>query len=67
MSKGVPLINKKEMPNIQVGVTNRVRKVTAADHFIIPAQSDCVIKFTGRGRNTMTCETGYIVEPTEHF
>ena len=39
MSKGVLLIDKKEVPIIQVGVTNRVRTVTAADHFIIPAQS----------------------------
>ena len=39
MSKGVLVINKKDVPIIQVGVTNRLRKVTAADHFIIPAQS----------------------------
>ena len=34
MSKGVIVLNKKEVPIIQVGVTNRVRKVTAADHFV---------------------------------
>ena len=43
MSKGVLMIDKKEIPIIQVGVTNRVRKVTAADHVVIPAQTECVI------------------------
>ena len=43
MSKGVIVLNKKEVPIIQEGVTNRVRKFTAADHFVIPAQSECVV------------------------
>ena len=43
MSRGVLLIDKKEVPIIQVGVKTRVRKVTAADHFVIPAQSECII------------------------
>ena len=43
MSKGVIVLNKKEVPIIQVGVTKRVRKVSAADHFVIPAQSECVV------------------------
>ena len=43
MSKGVLMIDKKEIPIIQVGVNDRVRKVTAADHFVIPAQTECVI------------------------
>ena len=42
-SKGVIVLNKKEVPIILVGVTNRVRMVTAADHFVIPAQSECVL------------------------
>ena len=41
MDKVVIVSNKKGVPIIQVGVTNRVRKVTAADHFVIPAQSEC--------------------------
>ena len=36
MSKGVLMIDKKEIPIIQVGVNKRVRNVTAADHFVIP-------------------------------
>ena len=44
MSEGVLVKNIKEVPIIQVGVSNRVRKVTATDHFIIPAQSECVIE-----------------------
>lgn len=69
MSKGVLLIDKKEVPIIQVGVTNRVRKVTAADHFIIPAQSECIIDvFLERQEyDDFSGETDYIVEPTEHF
>ena len=43
MSKGVIVLNKKEVPIIQVGLTNRVRKVNAADHFVIQAQSECVV------------------------
>ena len=42
MSKGVLVIDKKEVPTIQVGVTNRVRTVTDTDHFVIPAQGECV-------------------------
>ena len=33
----------KEVPIIQVGITNIPRKVTAADHSLIPAQSEAVI------------------------
>ena len=43
MSKGVLKVAGKEVPIIQVGLQNRIRKVTAADHFVIPAQSEAVI------------------------
>ena len=43
MSKGVLLINKQEVPIIQVGIKTRVRRVTSADHFVIPAQCESVI------------------------
>ena len=39
MRRGVLLIDKKEVPIIQVGVQTRVRKVTAADHFVIPRKT----------------------------
>ena len=69
MSKGVLLINKKEVPIIQVGVTNRVRKMTAADHFTIPAQSECIIDvFLERQEDDdFSCDKDYIIEPIGHF
>ena len=69
MSKGVLVINKKEIPIIQVGVTNRVRKVTAADHFVIFAQSECIIDvhLERQEYDDFSCENDYIIEPTKHF
>ena len=69
MSKGVLLIDKKEIPIIQVGVNNRVRKVTAADHFVIPAQTECVIDvyIERREYDDFSSEKEYVVEPTDHF
>ena len=69
MSKGVLVINKKDVPIIQVGVTNRLRKVTAADHFIIPAQSECIIDvyLERHEYDDFSAEQDYIIEPTEHF
>ena len=69
MSKGVIVLNKKEVPIIQVGVTNRVRKVTAADHFVIPAQSECVVDVIVERHeyDDFSSEKDYLVEPTEHF
>ena len=43
MSKGVLMIAGKEVPIIQIGLQNRIRKVTAADHYVIPAQREAVI------------------------
>ena len=69
MSKGVLVLDKKEVPIIQVGVTNRVRKVTAADHCVIPAQSECVIDVYVERReyDDFSLKKEYLVEPTEHF
>ena len=69
MSKGVLVLDKKEVPIIQIGVTNRVRKVTAADHFVIPAQSECIIEVYVERKefDYFTSEKEYVVEPTEHF
>ena len=44
MSKRGLKIDKQEVPIIQIGITNRIRKVTAADIFVIPAQSECIIE-----------------------
>ena len=43
MNRGVLKIDKQVVPIIQIETTNRIRKVTAADHFVIPAQSECII------------------------
>ena len=68
MSKGVMVFNNKEVPTIQVGITNRVRKVTAADDFVVPAQSDCLIDVNlERKEYDVSRERDYIAEPTEHF
>lgn len=69
MSKGVLVINKQEVPIIQVGLNTRVRRVTAADHFVIPAQSEAVMDvFIERQEyDDFSAEEDYIIEPTEHF
>ena len=69
LSKGVLIINRQEVPIIQVGLENRVRKVTSADHFIIPAQSECIIEayVERREYDDFTTDREYIIEPTEHF
>ena len=50
-------------------MANRVRKVTAADHFVIPGQSECVVDvlIEMHEYNNFSSEKDYIVEPTEHF
>ena len=57
------------MPIMQVGIMNRTRKVTAADHSIIPAQSEAVIDVYVERKefDDFTSESEYIIEPTEHF
>ena len=49
--------------------TNRLRKVTAADHFIIPAQSECIIDVYHERQeyDDFSAKQDYIIEPTEHF
>ena len=69
MSKSVMVFNNKEVPMIQVSITNRVRKVKAADDFVVPAQSDCLIdvNLERQEYNDVSRERNYIAEPTEHF
>ena len=67
MSKGVLMIDKKEIPIIQVGVNNRVRNVTAADHFVIPAQTKCGVYIERQEYDDFSSEKEYAVEPTDHF
>ena len=69
LSKGVLMIENQEVPIIQVGLKQCIRRVTAADHSIIPAQSEAVIDVyvERRDYDDFTCESEYIIEPTEHF
>ena len=69
MNKGVLIISKQEMPIIQVGVTKRVRRVTAAYHSVMPVQSECVIDvYVERQEyDDFSSEGEYVNEPTEHF
>ena len=69
LSKGVLMIENQEVPIIQVGIKQCIRRVTAADHSIIPAQSEVVIDVyvERRDYDDYTCESEYIIEPTEHF
>ena len=69
MSEGVLKVDGKEVPIIQVGMKNRIRKVTSADHFVIPAQSEAVIDvyIERQEYDDFSAETDYIIEPTDHF
>ncbi|MCG8046377.1 MAG: RNase H-like domain-containing protein, partial [Candidatus Thiodiazotropha endolucinida] len=69
LSKGILMIDNKEVPIIQIGIKNRARRVTAADHFSIPAQSESVIDvYVERKENDdFSCASEYIIEPTKHF
>ena len=69
LTKGVLMVDNKEVPIIQVGINQRIRGVTAADHSIIPAQSEAVIDVYVERReyDDFSCESEYIIEPTEHF
>ena len=69
MSKGVLIIENQEVPIIQVGCKNRIRRVTVADHYVIPAQCESVIDvYVERQEyDDFSSETDYIIEPTSHF
>ena len=69
LSKGVLKVHDQEVPIIQVGIQNRIRKVTAADHFVIPAQCESVVNvYVERQEyDDFTSETEYLIEPTDHF
>ena len=69
LSKGVLRVDNKEVPVIQIGMKSRIRRVTAADHFIIPAESEAVIDVYVERKeyDDFSSETEYIIEPTRHF
>ena len=69
LNKGVLMIDNQEVPIIQVGINQRIRGVTATEHSIILAQSEAVIDVYVERReyDDFSCESEYIIEPTEHF
>lgn len=69
LSKGMLAVQDNEVPIIQVGLRGRVRRVTAADHFVIPPQSESVIDvFVERNdSDDFLSENNCLVEETEHF
>ena len=69
MSKGVLQMAGKEVPIIQIGMADRIRRVTAADHTVIPAESEAIIDvyIQRKEYDDFSSESEYIVEPTENF
>ena len=68
LSKGVLMVQDKAVPMIQIGVKNRVRKVVAADHYVIPPMAESVIDvFVERHDYDFSSESECLIEPTDHF
>ena len=69
LSKGMLAVQDNEVPIIQVGLKSRVRRVTAADHFVIPPQSESVIDVYVERNDSddFLSENNCLVEETEHF
>ena len=69
LSKGMLAVQDNEVPIIQVDLKSRVRRVTAADHFVIPPQSESVIDVYVERNDSddFLSENNCLVEETEHF
>ena len=69
LSKGVLRVHDQEVPIIQVGIKSRVRRVKAADHYVIPAQCESVIDvyIERQECDDFSSENEYLIEPSEHF
>ena len=69
LSKGMLTVQDNEVPIIQVGLKGRVRRVTAAVHFVIPPQSESVIDVYVERNDSddFLSENNCLVEETEHF
>jgi hypothetical protein len=69
LSRNIVILGKHEIPCIQIGTECGARRVTSADDFIIPAQSEAVIDVFVERRESddlsQHCE--FLIEPTEHF
>lgn len=69
LSKGVLVVENKEVPIIQVGLKSKVRRVTSADHFVVPPQAESVIDvYVERDdSDDFSCESKCLIEATQHF
>ncbi|CAC5406436.1 unnamed protein product [Mytilus coruscus] len=69
LTEGVILLNGVTIPCIQIGQPEPVRKVRAADNFIIPPQSEILIDaFVDKTENDPTSPPqDYLIEPSPQF
>ncbi|CAC5406440.1 unnamed protein product [Mytilus coruscus] len=69
LTEGVLLLNGVTIPCIQIGQPEPVRKVRAADNFIIPPQSEILIDaFVDKTENDPTSPPqDYLIEPSPQF
>ncbi|CAC5423943.1 unnamed protein product [Mytilus coruscus] len=69
LTEGVILLNGVTIPCIQIGQPEPVRKVRAADNFIIPPQSEILIEvFVDKTENDpISPPQDYLIEPSSHF
>ncbi|CAC5421922.1 unnamed protein product [Mytilus coruscus] len=69
LTEGVILLNGVTIPCIQIGQPEPVRKVRAADNFIIPPQSEILIDvFVDKTENDpISPPQDYLIEPSSHF
>ncbi len=69
LTKGVIVLKGEEIPCIQVGMKNEIRKVRAADHYTIPAQCEAVIDVLVDRDETDdgVKQAEFLIEPTQHF
>jgi len=69
LSRGVILFQGKEIPCIQVGLKEEIRKVRAADNYTIPGQSETIIDVMvdRLESDDLMQDTEFIIEATNHF
>lgn len=69
LSKGIIRLLGKDIPCTQVGLNEKTRKVTAADDFVIPGQSEAVIDvFVARDdTDDLIQDSDFLIEGSESF
>ena len=69
LSKAKIIFRGEEIPCIQIGMRNSIRKVTMADHVVIPPQSEALLDvYIERNESDdFDKNSDFIIEPTVHF